>query len=83
MNEKNPISAPKGPEKSPENGGGKKPRKKFVLRIGRKTDPDFRKNFSENRMYYEKLADKYRVLRNVVSVLLTLWMILRTEESEK
>ena len=78
MNEKNPISAPKAPEKSPENGGGKKPRKKFVLRIGRKTDPDFRKNFSENRMYYEKLADKYRVLRNVVSVLLTLWMILRT-----
>ncbi len=29
-------------------------------------------------MYYEKLADKYHVFRNVMSVLLTIWMILRT-----
>ncbi|MBR7161725.1 MAG: WD40 repeat domain-containing protein, partial [Clostridia bacterium] len=60
-------------------GERKRPRKRLVIRLGRKNDPsDFRENFSENRMYYEKLADKYHVIRSVLSILLTVWMIVRT-----
>lgn len=78
MIEKQPISSTPKTESSSENIARKKPKKRLVLRIKRKSKDDFRENFSENRMYYEKLADKYHVFRNVVSVLLTLWMILRT-----
>ena len=56
----------------------KKPRRRIRLRLGRKPNADVRKNFSENRMYYEKLADKYYVVRTVMSILLALWMIIRT-----
>ena len=43
---------------SPTENGRKKPRKRIRLRIRKKSDEDIQ-NFSENRMYYEKLADKY------------------------
>ena len=62
---------------SPIENGGKKPRRHIRLRIRKKSDEDIQ-NFSENRMYYEKLADKYHVICVVMSCLLTVWMILRT-----
>lgn len=62
---------------SPTENGGKRPRKRIRLRIRRKSDEDIQ-NFSENRMYYEKLADKYHVICVVLSCFLTVWMILRT-----
>ena len=62
---------------SPTENGGKRPRRRIRLRIRRKSDEDIQ-NFSENRMYYEKLADKYHVICVVLSCFLTVWMILRT-----
>ena len=78
MIEKRSESTPPKVEAPSGNGGGKKPKKRLVLRLKRKDKKNFCENFSENRMYYEKLADKYHVFRNVASVLLTVWMILRT-----
>ena len=62
---------------SPTENGRKKTRKRIRLRIKRKSDEEFQ-NFSENRMYYEKLADKYHVVCVILSCFLTVWMILRT-----
>ena len=79
MNEQTPLTSAKDANPT-MNKGGKKPRKRVVLRLGRKPDKDadFRKNFSENRMYYEKLADKYHVIRSLLSLLLMALMIIRT-----
>jgi len=62
---------------SPTENGRKKPRKRIRLRIRKKSDEDIQ-NFSENRMYYEKLADKYHVVCILASCLLAVWMVLRT-----
>ena len=75
MNEQTPLTSAK--DANPQtNKGGKKPRKRVVLRLGRKPDKDvdFRKNFSENRMYYEKLADKYHVIRSLLSLPQAAWV---------
>ena len=37
--------------------------------------PSPRENFSEKRMYYEKLADKYRIAKFLILILLAFFIV--------
>ena len=76
MNKNHSSNSP--PNEIPFSQKTKKRRKRIRFRLGKKLTARERENFSENRMYYEKSADKYYVIRNIMSILLALWMIVRT-----
>ncbi len=73
-----PSALPQKNEALAANGKRKPHRKRFIpLKKKQKDDleAEFREKFSENRMYYEKLADKYHVRRSLTAFLLAVWMI--------
>ncbi|MBQ3489118.1 MAG: hypothetical protein IJA86_00825 [Clostridia bacterium] len=77
MNEIRPSSLPQNREVSQVSGRRKTRKKIFLQKKKRKADleAEFREKFSENRMYYEKLADKYHVFRSLTAFLLAIWMV--------